>query len=153
MPFASVVIEGWIIIPHEDWMFDCSSEVLVLPSHFAEVVYHCGVTCSATLVIYGRGGFEMVLEPQSKCSGRFTHILFITFYPTTPVSVDYPTFVSDSNSGPGCHQEFLMVHKVLLCKALQCELCSSLVVVFCCCSWWDTSLFVTFLISVYWMPR
>ena len=31
----------------------------------------------------------------SKCYGRFTSVLCITFYPATLVSVDYPTFLSD----------------------------------------------------------
>ena len=38
MVFANVSVEGWVIDPYKQSLFDCSGKVLVLPSNYAEVV-------------------------------------------------------------------------------------------------------------------
>ena len=45
------------------------------------------------MVIYGRWGLLMFLEPLSKCSGGFSYIFFITFHPVTFISVDDSIFL------------------------------------------------------------
>ena len=45
------------------------------------------VTTDVAMVMYGRGGFQMFLEPFPKCSWGFPNILFITVHPVTMVSI------------------------------------------------------------------
>ena len=76
-----VLIEKGTINPHVYWFFDGSSQVLVLPLHYAEVINCCGVNHDVTMVIYGGGNLDIFLEPLSKCYWRFSNIFIITIQP------------------------------------------------------------------------
>ena len=66
MVFANISIEGWVIDPYEQSLFDCSGKVLVLPSNYAEVVNVSFMTWDVTVVMNGRGGLLMFFEPFCK---------------------------------------------------------------------------------------
>ena len=66
MVFAHISVEGWIIDPYVQSLFYCSHLVQVLPPNNFEIVD--GNTVTTAVVIYGRGGFQMFLEPFSKSS-------------------------------------------------------------------------------------
>ena len=68
MVFAHISIEGWIIDPYVQSLFYCSHLVQVLPPNNIEIVNGDTVTTDVAVVIYGRGGFQMFLEPFSKSS-------------------------------------------------------------------------------------
>ena len=38
MVFANIPVKGWVIDSYQQGLFDCSGEVLVLPSNYAEVL-------------------------------------------------------------------------------------------------------------------
>ena len=65
------------------------------------------VTTDVVVVIYGRGGFQMFLEPFSKCSWGLSNIFFITVHPVTFISVDDSTLLLDWIFVFGSHQEVL----------------------------------------------
>ena len=68
MVFAYISVEGWIIYPYVYCFLDSSDEVLILPPHNAEIFYGGAMTCDVVMVIYWGGGFQVFLEPLSKCS-------------------------------------------------------------------------------------
>ena len=91
MVFANIPVQGWIIDPNVYSLFDCSHLVQVLPPNNFEIVDGNIVTTDVTMVIYGRGGFQMLLEPFPKCSWGFSNVFFITVHPVTVISVYDPT--------------------------------------------------------------
>ena len=68
MVFTHISIEGWIIDPYVQSLFYCSHLVQVLPPNNVKVVDGNIVTSDVAVVIYGRGGFQMFLEPFTKSS-------------------------------------------------------------------------------------
>ena len=68
MVFAHISVQGWIIDPYVYCLFNCSHLVQVLPPNNFKIVDGNLVTTDVTVVIYGRGGFQMFLEPFPKCS-------------------------------------------------------------------------------------
>ena len=92
MVFANISIEGWVIDPYEQSLFDCSGKVLVLPSNYAEVVNVSFMTWDVTVDMNGRGGLLMFFEPFCKGPCRFSYVFFITPNLTTFESVYNPTF-------------------------------------------------------------
>ena len=110
MVFAYVFIEGWIIDPYVYCFFYGSHEVLVLPSHYAEIFYSSSMTCGAVMVIYWGRGLQIFFEPLPKCSLGLYNILFITFHPVTFVSINYPTLFYNGVFVFGYHMEvFVMI--------------------------------------------
>ena len=71
MVFANVLVKRWTIDSYGYWHFYGFSKVLVLPSHYTEVVNCCSVTCDITMVTYRRATFlkpcvlEAFYEPLS----------------------------------------------------------------------------------------
>ena len=63
MVFTHISVKGWIIDPYVQSLFYCSHLVQVLPPNNVEVVDGNIVTSDGTVVIYGRGVFQMFLEP------------------------------------------------------------------------------------------
>ena len=66
--FTQISIEGWIIDPYVQSLFYCSHLVQVLPPNNVKVVDSNIVTSDVAMVIYGRVGFQMFLEPFTKSS-------------------------------------------------------------------------------------
>ena len=66
MVFGNISIEGWIIDPYVQSLFYCSHLVQVLSLNNTEIVDGDTVTTDVAVVIYGRGGFQMFLEPFSR---------------------------------------------------------------------------------------
>ena len=95
MVFANISVEGWIIDPYIQSLFYCSYLVQVLPPNNFEIIDGNTVTTDVTMVIYGRGGFQVFLEPFPKCSLGFSNIFLITVHPVTMISVDDPTLFLD----------------------------------------------------------
>ena len=62
MVFTHISVKGWIIDPYVQSLFYCYRLVQVLPPNNVEVVNGNIVTSDVTVVIYGRGGFQMFLE-------------------------------------------------------------------------------------------
>ena len=62
------LVKGWIINVYVYSISYGSSEVLVIPFYYTEVVNCCSMTCGVTVVIYSRGGLDVLLEPLPKCS-------------------------------------------------------------------------------------
>ena len=48
--FGNVPVGGWIIHSYVNCFIDCSSEVMVLPPHYAEVVNSCGITFDVNVI-------------------------------------------------------------------------------------------------------
>ena len=107
MVFANISVEGWIIDPYVLCLFYCSYLVQVLPPNNFEIVDGNTVTTDVPVVIYGRGGFQMFLEPFSKSSWGLSNIFLITIHPATMISVDDSTLFLDWISVFGSHQEVL----------------------------------------------
>ena len=51
MVFAYVFVKGQTIYHSVYWFFNGSSGGLVLPPYYAKVVYSCGLTCDAAVVM------------------------------------------------------------------------------------------------------
>ena len=68
MVFTHISVEGWIIDPYLQSLFNCPDLVQVLPPNNFEIIDGNTVTTDVTMVIYGRGGFQVFLEPFSKSS-------------------------------------------------------------------------------------
>ena len=68
MEFANVSIQGWIIDPYVKCFLDCSDKVLVLPLHYAEIIYGDIMTSDVKMVIYWGRGLMVFSKPLSKCS-------------------------------------------------------------------------------------
>ena len=107
MVFAHISVEGWIIDPYVQSLFYCPNLVQVLPPNNFEVIDGNTVTTDVTVVIYGRGGFQVFLEPFSKSSWGLSNIFLITIHPVTMISVDDSTLFLDWISVFGSHQEVL----------------------------------------------
>ena len=58
-------------------------------------------------VKYWEGDLGVFLEPLSKCSSRFTNVLFSTFLPGTLIPVNHSTCPGVVFSVPGSHEEIL----------------------------------------------
>ena len=91
MVFAHISVEGWTIDPYVQSHFYCPDLVQVLPPNNFEIIDGNTVTTDVTMVIYGRGGFQMFLEPFSKSSRGLSNIFLITVHPVTMISVDDST--------------------------------------------------------------
>ena len=107
MVFAHISVKGWIIDPYVQSLFYCSHLVQVLPPNNVEVVNGNIVTSDVAEVIYGRGGFQMFLEPFTKHSWGLSNIFLITIHPVTLVSVDDSTLLLDWIFVFWSHQEVL----------------------------------------------
>ena len=107
MVFTNISIEGWIIDPYVQSLFYCSHMVQVLPPNNVKVVVSNIVTSDVAMVIYGRGGFQMFLEPFTKSSWGLSNIFLISIHPVTLVSVDDSTLLLDLIFVFGRHQEVL----------------------------------------------
>ena len=107
MVFAHISIKGWIIDPYVQNLFYCSYQVQVLPRNSVKVVDGNIVTSDVAVVIYGRRGFQMFLEPFSKSSWGLSNVLFITIHPVTLIYVDDSTLLLDWIFVFGRHQEVL----------------------------------------------
>ena len=68
MVLAYVSIEGWIIHPDVNGLFDGSNEVLIFPPHNAEIFNGGIMTCDVMVVIYWGGGLLMFSKPLTKGS-------------------------------------------------------------------------------------
>ena len=77
-----------------------------LPTN-VEVVDGNIVTTDVAVVIYGRGEFQMFLEPFTKSSWGLSNIFLITIHPVTMVSVDDSTLLLDWVFVFGSYQEVL----------------------------------------------
>ena len=95
MVFAHISVEGWIIDPYVQSLFYCPNLVQVLPPNNFEIIDGNTVTTDVTMVIYGRGGFQVFLEPFSKSSRGFSNIFLITVHPVTMITVDDSTLFLD----------------------------------------------------------
>ena len=67
-----------IIDPYKYCFFDCSCEILVLPSNYGKFVDVNFVTWGVTVVKYWGRGLLMLSEPFCKGSARFSNVFFST---------------------------------------------------------------------------
>ena len=107
MVFTHISVKGWITDPYVQSLFYCSHLVKVLPPNNVEVVNGNIATSDVTVVIYGRGGFQMFLEPFTKSAWGLSNIFLITIHPVTLVSVDDSTLLLDWIFVFGSHQKVL----------------------------------------------
>ena len=105
MVFAYVFVKGWIIDPYVQCFFDCSTEVLVFPSNYIEIVNSDLVTTDVTMVKYWGGAFWCSLNLSAKVLEDSTNVFLITVNPATLKPVDDPTLSEDWIFIPGGHQE------------------------------------------------
>ena len=80
MVLTYVLIQGWTIDPYKHWLFYQPGEVLLLPTHYAEIFKWGSMTCGVAVVMYGAFRCSLYL---SKCSWCFSNVLLITFQPIT----------------------------------------------------------------------
>ena len=66
MVFAYVFVKGWIIDPYVQCFFDCSTEVLVFPPNYIEIINSDLLTTDVTMVKDWGGCLLVFLEPLSK---------------------------------------------------------------------------------------
>ena len=102
MVFAYVLVQGWVIDPYKYCFFNCSYEILVLPSHYGKFFDVTLVTWGVTVVKYWGRGLLMFLEPFSKGSARFSYVFFSTPLFIALISVYYSTFAGNVH---GSHKE------------------------------------------------
>ena len=95
MVLAYISIEGWIIHPIVNSLFDGSDEVLVLPPYNADIVNGGVMTCDVLVVMYWGGDLQMFLKPLTKSSWRLPYVLIITVHPLAFESVDDATLHCD----------------------------------------------------------
>ena len=88
MVFAYVLLKGWIIDPYVQCFFDCSTEVLVFPPNYIEVINSDLVTADVTMVKDWGGCLLMFFEPLCKSSRGFTNVFLITVNPATLKPID-----------------------------------------------------------------
>ena len=93
MVLANISIQGWIVDPNVQSLFNCSSEVLVLPYHNVEIFNTYVVTSGVKVVKYGRWGLLVFLEPLTKSSWGLSYVFHISLHPATFVTVDDPTLL------------------------------------------------------------
>ena len=103
--FTYIPIQGWIVDPYIQSFFNGSHEVLLLSPHNTKILQWDLVTSGVKMVKDWGGGFEMFLEPLSKCSGWFTYIFIITLHPVAFESVDDSTSILDRILVFWSHQE------------------------------------------------
>ena len=65
---------GWIIDPYIQCFFYCSTEVLVLPPNYIEIIISDLVTTDVTMVKDSGGCLLMFFEPLCKSSRGFTNV-------------------------------------------------------------------------------
>ena len=106
MVFTYLSVKGWIIDPNVQSLFYCPNLVQVLPTNNFEIIDGNTVTTGVTMVIYGRGGFQVFLEPFYKSSRGLSNIFLITVCPVTMITVD------------GDIRRFLMVVPPLQCTCI-----------------------------------
>ena len=63
---AYVSVEGWITDPYVYSFLNQPHKVVILSTHYTEVVQCSGMTCDATVVINWGRGLEMFSIPLSK---------------------------------------------------------------------------------------
>ena len=107
MVLAYVFVQGWVVDPYKHRLFNQPGEVFLFPVHHCEVVNSGWMTWDVTMVKYRGGGFQMFLEPLSKCSSCLSYIFMITFQPVTFISVDNTTLFGDMVLIFRCHQFIL----------------------------------------------
>ena len=61
MVFAYVLIQGWTIDSYEHCFFYQPKEVLLLPTHYAEIFKLGSMTQGVAVVMYGEGAFRCSL--------------------------------------------------------------------------------------------
>ena len=61
MVLAYVLIQGWTIDPYKHWFFYQPGEVLLLPTHYAEILKWGSMTRGVAVVLYGEGAFRCSL--------------------------------------------------------------------------------------------
>ena len=105
MVFAYVFVKGWIIDPYIQCFFYCSTEVLVLPPNYIEIINSDLVTTDVTMVKDWGGCLLMFFEPLCKSSRGFTNVFLITVNLATLKSIDDPTLLEDWIFILGGHQE------------------------------------------------
>ena len=66
MVFAYVFVKGWIIDPYIQCFFYCSTEVLVLPPNYIEIINSDLVTTDVTMVKDWGGCLLMFLNLSAK---------------------------------------------------------------------------------------
>ena len=63
MVLANILVKGWTIDPNVYWLFHRSSKILVLPTHYNEIMNCCGMACDVAVVIYiGEGALRCSLN-------------------------------------------------------------------------------------------
>ena len=72
LELSNVPIEGRIIDPDVHDLLNGSCDVVCLPTYIGEVVHPSMMTCGVVMMIDGRRGLEMVLEPFLKGPCTFT---------------------------------------------------------------------------------
>ena len=66
MVLAYISIEGWIIQPDVNGLFNGSDEVLIFPPHNGEIINGGVMTSDVLVVIYWGGGLQMFSKPLTK---------------------------------------------------------------------------------------
>ena len=122
MVFAYVFVKGWIIDPYVQCFFDCSTEVLVFPPNYIEIINSDLVTTDVTMVKYWGGCLLMFLEPLCKSSRGFTNVFLITVNPATLTPIDDPTLFEDWIFILGAIRRLLMVLPPLKYTCMPCLL-------------------------------
>ena len=105
MVFAYVFVKGWIIDPYVQCFFDCSTEVLVFPPNYIEIINSDLVTTDVAMVKDWGGCLLVFPEPLCKSSRGFTNVFLITVNPATLKPIDDPTLFEDWIFVLGGHQE------------------------------------------------
>ena len=122
MVFANVLIEGWIIDSYVQSLFNCSQEVLILSSHYTEVVNSDTMTRDDRMVMDRGRGLKMFPEPLCKIScdspiysSSHSTLLHLYLYMT-------PLFFMMVSSSLGAIMGFLMVSPPFRCTCTPCLL-------------------------------
>ena len=105
MVLAYVFVKGWIVDPYIYCFFYCSTEVLVLPPNYIEIINSDLVTTDVTMVKDWGGCLLMFFEPLCKSSRGFTNAFLIAVNPVTLKSIEDLTLFEDWILILGVHQE------------------------------------------------
>ena len=116
MVFAYVFVKGWIIDPYVQCFFDCSTEVLVFPPNYIEIINSDLVTTDVTMVKDWGGCLLMFPEPLCKSSRGFTNVFLITVNPAT-LKLIFSCFYSCFD-GLGEIWDFLFILVIVLVNVL-----------------------------------
>ena len=95
LELANVPVKGWIINPNIHGLLYGHCEVVLLSTNYQKVVKTYAMTRDVAMVIGGRRGSKVFLEPFTNSPCRFPYVLLIAFQLVTLVPVDYPTFLCD----------------------------------------------------------